>query len=77
MDEDQVSYNQRNFSARRFWHVARRGSLTGVALLGDILANGCWDLAGIQKLLKPHSTIRQANEALCDGSSYMGTRKKG
>ena len=68
MDEDQVSYNRRNFSARRFEHVAQRRSLTGVALLEDILANGCSDLAGVQKLLKSRSTTRQANEALRNGS---------
>lgn len=44
-------------------------SLTGVTLLEDKFANGCWDLVGIKKLLKTRSSTRQSNEALRDGSS--------
>jgi len=52
-----------------FLACGARDSLTGVALLEDKFANGCWDLAGINKLLKPRSAARQSNEALRDGSS--------
>jgi len=52
-----------------FLACGARGSLTGVALLEDKIANGRWDLAGIKKLFKPRSAARQSNEALRDGSN--------
>jgi hypothetical protein len=51
--------------------------LTRVALLEDILAHWSLHLIGIEKLFESGSPGRQTNEALRDGRSQMGTRKKG
>jgi hypothetical protein len=59
----------RNFQRGPFSACGARDSLTRIALLEDIVTNGCWDLARVKKLLKPRSATQQANEAFRDGSS--------
>jgi hypothetical protein len=57
--------------------VARHRPLTRVAFLEDIFAHWSLHLIGIEKLLESGSSRSQTNEALRDGRSQMGTRKKG